>query len=166
MPGLDRNDELRDTAPEVRFTGPWRYIIWMAMFTAVVLALAGPIAPPASIAGRVRVSMRGHRSGSGHREAEQVRWSSVRTRVSIGSSTSASASLPAPAALSAHTRPTPLGPDQQHQYSQHKVLTLETTGMKHMKTAAATTSKGPAVHQGGTPLGADCASQISDFFPR
>ena len=55
---------------------------------------------------------------------------------------------------------------QQHQYSQHKVLTLETTGMKHMKTAAATTSKGPAVHQGGTPLGADCASQISDFFPR
>ena len=40
MPVLDRNDEMRDAAPAVRFTGPWRYIIWMALFTAVVIALA------------------------------------------------------------------------------------------------------------------------------
>ena len=39
MPVLDRNDRAQ-SAPVVRFTGPWRYIVWMALFTAAVAAIA------------------------------------------------------------------------------------------------------------------------------
>ena len=38
MPSLNSRDEVND-APVVRFTGPWRYIVWMALFVAVVIAL-------------------------------------------------------------------------------------------------------------------------------
>lgn len=34
-------DQSQDTRHAVKFTGPWRYIIWMAIFTAIVIALAG-----------------------------------------------------------------------------------------------------------------------------
>jgi hypothetical protein len=33
----ERNSAIR---PDVHFTGPWRYILWMALFTAIVAALA------------------------------------------------------------------------------------------------------------------------------
>tara|TARA_R110000868_G_scaffold101630_2_gene279692 strand:+ start:10754 stop:11737 length:984 start_codon:yes stop_codon:yes gene_type:complete len=34
------DDRTTVSRPELRFTGPWRYILWMALFTAVVAALA------------------------------------------------------------------------------------------------------------------------------
>ncbi|MHA6288752.1 hypothetical protein [Maricaulis sp. CAU 1757] len=47
MPTYDREQPVED-APLVRFTGPWRYIIWMALFVAVVGALALTLYEPLS----------------------------------------------------------------------------------------------------------------------
>tara|TARA_R110002051_G_scaffold324773_1_gene423614 strand:- start:85188 stop:86180 length:993 start_codon:yes stop_codon:yes gene_type:complete len=37
---VQHDERMIAVQPEVRFTGPWRYIVWMAVFTAVVAALA------------------------------------------------------------------------------------------------------------------------------
>lgn len=39
MPSFTPDQDFRD-APVVRFTGPWRYIVWMAVFVAAVAVLA------------------------------------------------------------------------------------------------------------------------------
>tara|TARA_R110002072_G_scaffold166535_5_gene319783 strand:- start:648 stop:1640 length:993 start_codon:yes stop_codon:yes gene_type:complete len=37
---VQHDERMSAIRPDVHFTGPWRYIVWMAVFTAVVLALA------------------------------------------------------------------------------------------------------------------------------
>ena len=34
------DERMNPIQPNVRFTGPWRYVVWMAVFTAAVLVLA------------------------------------------------------------------------------------------------------------------------------
>jgi hypothetical protein len=58
MPVLN-DDQASSQTPEVRFTGPWRYIIWMALFTAVVGALAGFLREPLEQAFRANIAING-----------------------------------------------------------------------------------------------------------
>ena len=58
MPVLDRNDRAQ-SAPVVRFTGPWRYIVWMALFTAAVAAIALTLYEPLEAAFRANPAING-----------------------------------------------------------------------------------------------------------
>ncbi|MED5548620.1 MAG: hypothetical protein VX529_04605 [Pseudomonadota bacterium] len=58
MPVLDRNDRTH-SAPAVRFTGPWRYIVWMALFTAAVAAIALFLIEPLGAAFRANPAING-----------------------------------------------------------------------------------------------------------
>jgi hypothetical protein len=58
MPVLN-NDQASSQALEVRFTGPWRYIVWMAMFTAVVGALGVFLRAPLEEAFRANIAING-----------------------------------------------------------------------------------------------------------
>ena len=58
MPVLDRNDRTH-SAPAVRFTGPWRYIVWMALFTAAVAAISLFLIEPLGAAFRANPAING-----------------------------------------------------------------------------------------------------------
>jgi len=58
MPVLNRDEDLRGT-PAVKFTGPWRYIVWMALFTAAVLAIALWLIAPLEDAFRANPAING-----------------------------------------------------------------------------------------------------------
>ncbi len=53
-------DEQTETqAQEVRFTGPWRYIVWMALFTAAVIAIGVMLLEPLTEAFRANMAING-----------------------------------------------------------------------------------------------------------
>ncbi|WP_291841709.1 hypothetical protein [Maricaulis sp.] len=58
MPVLNSDQDMSG-APSVRFTGPWRYIIWMALFTAVVAALGIFLIEPLEEAFRANPAING-----------------------------------------------------------------------------------------------------------
>lgn len=58
MPVLHDEQMDRD-GQEVRFTGPWRYIIWMALFTAAVIAIAAWLIEPLTAAFQANMAING-----------------------------------------------------------------------------------------------------------
>ncbi|WP_323761890.1 hypothetical protein [Maricaulis sp.] len=58
MPVLNSGQDMTQ-APGVSFTGPWRYIIWMALFTAVVAALGIFLIEPLEAAFRANPAING-----------------------------------------------------------------------------------------------------------
>ncbi|MDF1768052.1 hypothetical protein [Maricaulis sp.] len=58
MPVLNSDQDISQ-APSVRFTGPWRYIIWMAVFTAGVAALGLVLFEPLEAAFRANPAING-----------------------------------------------------------------------------------------------------------
>jgi biopolymer transport protein ExbB/TolQ len=58
MPVLNSDRDVSE-APSVSFTGPWRYIIWMALFTAVVAALGIFLIEPLETAFRANPAING-----------------------------------------------------------------------------------------------------------
>ena len=58
MPVLNSGQDMTQ-APSVSFTGPWRYIIWMALFTAVVAALGVFLIDPLEAAFRANPAING-----------------------------------------------------------------------------------------------------------
>jgi hypothetical protein len=58
MPVL-HDDQTATETPQVRFTGPWRYIVWMALFTAVVIAIGVFLLEPLTEAFRANPAING-----------------------------------------------------------------------------------------------------------
>lgn len=58
MPVLNENDQVSND-PKIRFTGPWNYIVWMAMFTALVIALSVFLLEPLETAFRANMAING-----------------------------------------------------------------------------------------------------------
>lgn len=58
MPVL-HDDQVEAETPQVKFTGPWRYIIWMALFTVAVLAIAVWLLEPLTEAFRANMAING-----------------------------------------------------------------------------------------------------------
>ncbi|MBR9824455.1 MAG: hypothetical protein GYB36_01485 [Alphaproteobacteria bacterium] len=57
MPVLQ--DEQTDASGDVKFTGPWRYIVWMALFTAAVLAIGIMLIEPLTEAFQANIAING-----------------------------------------------------------------------------------------------------------
>jgi hypothetical protein len=58
MPVLNETDQVSG-APKVRFTGPWNYVVWMALFIAVVIALGVFLLEPLEEAFRANMAING-----------------------------------------------------------------------------------------------------------
>ncbi len=58
MPVL-HDEQMDSDGQEVRFTGPWRYIIWMALFTAAVIAIAAWLIEPLTAAFQANMAING-----------------------------------------------------------------------------------------------------------
>ena len=58
MPVL-HDDQIESEAPQVKFTGPMQYIVWMALFTAVVIAIGVFLREPLEEAFRANIALNG-----------------------------------------------------------------------------------------------------------